>query len=117
MTECVKLKNKCSQCGNPVAEDNEVYQEHLETLDFLFPPEEAHDQRAEKLAKPVTLDCGGTIVVTTLSGESVTLTYRQSKTILEIKKEVQKELKVPTEKQRLLYEKKELKVRLLSRDV
>ena len=89
-------------------EDNETYQEYLETLDFLFPPEEEYadsDSQAEFSASS-----SGKIYVTTISGESVTLLYTPFKKIFDIKKEVENELKTPPDKQRLLFRNKELKV-------
>jgi hypothetical protein len=91
-----------------VEEDNEIYKEYLETLDFLFPPEEEIDK---SVYHPECAAVGfGKIYVTTISGESVTLTYYAHKTIMDIKKEVEKELKTTPDKQRLIYQNKELKV-------
>lgn len=91
-------------------EDNEVYQEYLETLDFLFPPEEEYEDSGYQEECSVT--SSGKIYVTTISGESVTLPYSPCKKIFDIKKEVENELKTPPEKQRLLFRNKELKVQL-----
>ena len=88
-------------------EDNERYQEYLETLDFLFPPEEKHEEHNYQAEYSVT--SSGKIYVTTISGESVTLPYSSIKRIFDIKKEIENELKTPPEKQRLLYRNKELK--------
>mgnify|MGYP002803909615 FL=1 len=108
-TASVKKNKKCSQCQNTVTEDNEVYKEYLETLDFLFPPEEEHDESGYQ-AECAAIG-SGKIYVTTISGESVTVTYFPHKTIMDIKKDVEKELKTSPDKQRLIYRNKELKVR------
>ena len=93
-----------------MTEDNEIYKEYLETLDFLFPPEEEVDESAYQ-AECAAIG-SGKIYVTTISGESVNLSYHPLKKIFDIKKEVENELKTPPEKQRLLYRNKELKVKL-----
>ncbi|CAB4045531.1 Ubiquitin-60S ribosomal L40, partial [Paramuricea clavata] len=108
-TASVKNRKKCSQCGNTATEDNEIYKEYLETLDFLFPPEEEADESAYQAECAATGIGSGKIYVTTISGESVTLSYYPLKKIFDIKKEVEKELRTPPEKQRLLYRNKELK--------
>ena len=81
----------------------------METLDFLFPPEEEIDESGYQAAAAVGF---GKIYVTTISGESVTITYYAHKTIMDIKKEVERELKTSPDKQRLIYRNKELKVAL-----
>ena len=109
----MKKHKKCSQCETPVREDNEIYQEYLETLDFFFPPEvEKNDDDGYQAQRAAAVS--GKIYVTTISGESATLLYNPNKKILDIKKEVENELKTPPEKQRLLYQNKELKVLMLS---
>ena len=50
------------------------------------------------------------VSVTTLSGECATLLYDSNKTILDLKKEIEKELKTPCDKQYLVYQNTELKV-------
>jgi hypothetical protein len=77
-------------------------------LDFLFPPEEEVDESAYQ-AECAAIG-SGKIYVTTISGESVTLSYYSLKKIFDIKKEVENGLGTPPEKQRLLYRNKELKV-------
>ena len=91
-----------------MTENSEIYQEYLETLDFLFPPEE----EKEDSGYPAEFSAvsWGDIHVTTMSGESVTLSYYPNKRIADIKKEVENKLKTPTKNQRLLYQNKELKV-------
>jgi hypothetical protein len=79
-------------------------------LDFLFPPEEETDESAYQAECAATGIGSGKIYVTTISGESVTLSYYPLKKIFDIKKEVEKELRIPPEKQRLLYRNKESKV-------
>ena len=107
-TASVKQYNKCSQCGRQVTEDNKKYQEYLETLDFLFPPEE--EQEDSGYQTEFATISSGDLYVTTMSGESVTLSYHPLKRIADIKKEVENKLKTPTKNQRLLYQNKELKV-------
>ena len=110
-TDSVKKRRKCSQCENKVTEDNEIYQEYLETLDFLFPPEEEIEDRDDNgYQAGCTAFPTGNIYVTTMSGESATLLYQPLKKISDIKKEVEKELKTPVLNQRLLYQNKELEV-------
>ena len=92
-----------------MTEDNEIYKEYLETLDFLFPPEEENNGGAGYQADCAAVGSGN-LYVTTISGESVTLSYSPYKKISDIKKEVENELKTPSEKQRLLFQNKELKV-------
>ena len=111
-TASVKNNKKCSQCENTVTEDNEVYKDYLETLDFLFPPEEEHDESGYQ-AECAAIGNSGKIYVTTISGESVTITYFPRKTIMDIKKDVEKELKTSPDKQRLIYRNKELKVPIM----
>ena len=108
VTASVRENNKCSQCESEVKEDNETYQEYLETLDFLFPPEEEYEDSDSQAEFSAT--SSGKIYVTTISGESVTLPYNPFKKIFDIKKEVENELKTPPDKQRLLFRNKELKV-------
>lgn len=108
-TASVKKNKKCSQCEERVTEDNEIYKEYLETLDFLFPPEEEKNNAInEVFAASNTVT--GKIYVTTMSGESVTLSYYPNKKIFDIKREIASKLKTPPEKQRLLYHNNELKV-------
>ena len=79
----------------------------METLDFLFPPEEPDDDVHEIACAALAT---GNLFITTLSGESATLSYHPFKKILDIKKEVESQLKAPAANQRLLYQNKELKV-------
>ncbi|XP_046855403.1 uncharacterized protein LOC124448402 [Xenia sp. Carnegie-2017] len=104
---CVKTYHKCSQCEIIVEEDNKVYREYVETLEYLFPNEEEEmiTENTENIKD------GGNIYVTTMSGESLMLSYHWNKRILDLKKEVQAGLKAEPEKQRLLYQNNELKVR------
>ena len=102
----MKTYHKCSQCEIIVEEDNEVYREYVETLEYLFPNEEEEmiTENTENFKD------GGNIYVTTMSGESLMLSYHWNKRILDLKKEVQAGLKAEPEKQRLLYQNNELKV-------
>ena len=95
-------------------EDNEIYKEYLETLDFLFPPEEENDNSVSQ-AECVAL-VSGKLYVTTMSGESATLSYHPYKKIMDVKKDVEKELKASVANQRLLYQNKELKVQSRNRN-
>ena len=106
----MKRNNKCSQCENTVTEENEIYKEYLETLDFLFPPEVENKGSAGYQAESAVVFGSGNVYVTTISGEAVTLSYQSLKRIVNIKKEVENELKIPPEKQRLLFRNKELQV-------
>ena len=91
-----------------MTEDNKTYQEYLKTLDFLFPPEEEKEDSGYQAAFAAL--SSGDLYVTTMSGESVTLSYHPNKRIVDIKKEVENKLKTPSKNQRLLYQNKELKV-------
>ena len=86
----------------------------METLDFLFPnvdeEEDAGQPGPDGSSASVASATSSHIVVTTLSGECATLSYNPNKTILDLKKEIEKELKTPCDKQRLLYQNTELKV-------
>ena len=83
----------------------------METLDFLFPNvDEEEDAGVDGSSASVASATSSHIVVTTLSGECATLSYNPNKTILDLKKEIEKELKTPCDKQRLLYQNTELKV-------
>ena len=89
-------------------EDNEIYKEYLETLDFMFPPVEENDNSGSQ-AECVAI-VSGKLYVTTMSGESATLSYDPYKKIRDVKKEVEEKLKASVGNQRLLYQNKELKV-------
>jgi hypothetical protein len=86
------------------------YREYLKILKFLFPNEEEdNDQDDDDSISEMDI-AEGDIKVTTLSGESATFLYQPQKKILNIKKEIEAEFKTPPNKQRLLYQDKELKV-------
>ena len=105
----MKQENKCSQCESTVDVNNAIYKEYLKILTFLFPNEEEEiDYDDDSVAEMEVAE--GYITVTTLSGESATFEYQLKKKILDIKKEIEKEFKTPPNKQRLLFEDKELKV-------
>lgn len=97
----------CSLCEIRVTEDNVMYKEYLEALEFLFPNEENEEIPSKETTYMLQ---SGNLYITTMSGESLTLTYYQNKRISDLKKEVQSGLKTEPEKQRLLYQNKELKV-------
>jgi hypothetical protein len=86
------------------------YREYLKILKFLFPNEEEdNDQDDDDSISEMDI-AEGDIKVTTLSGESATFPYQPQKKILNIKKDIEAEFKTPPNKQRLLYQDKELKV-------
>ncbi|XP_046855656.1 uncharacterized protein LOC124448712 [Xenia sp. Carnegie-2017] len=105
--ESVKKYQMCSLCEIRVTEDNVMYKEYLEALEFLFPNEENEEIPSKETTYMLQT---GNLYITTMSGESLTLTYYQNKRISDLKKEVQSGLKTEPEKQRLLYQNKELKV-------
>ncbi|XP_046855302.1 uncharacterized protein LOC124448303 [Xenia sp. Carnegie-2017] len=106
--ECVQKHHMCSQCEIQVKKDNNVYREYLETLEYLYPNEGEEEIIEEKVENGQD---SGNIFVTTMSGELLTLSYHRNKRIIDLKKEVQVGLKTEPEKQRLLYQNNELKVR------
>ncbi len=107
----MKNNNKCSQCETSVNEDNTRYKEYLKILKFLFPNEEENIavQDGDSISE-MDIAAEGDITVTTLSGESATFAYQPQKKILDIKNEVEAVFETPPNKQRLLYQDKELKV-------
>ena len=107
---------KCSQCGVQVTEDNKQYQQYIETLEFLFPTVAADDD-VDAAGQTVSLtddDSTSRIVISTLSGESVSIVYNPDYTIMDVKATVEKELKTPCRKQCLLYNDTELEVSISS---
>ena len=80
----------------------------METLNFLFPPEEETDNSG--FQEECVAVVSGKLYVTTMSGESASLPYHPNKKITDVKKEVESQLKTPVGNQRLLYQNKELKV-------
>ena len=109
MTASVKKHQKCSQCENVVNEDNKIYLQGIETLEFLFPNVEIEDDDPGLLGS-VASHSSSSIVVTTLSGECTTLSYNANQTIQNLKNDIEKELKIPCNKQCLQYHDIELKV-------
>ena len=81
-------------------------------LNFLFPNEEDIDENDYDISEmEITESCvEGEIKVTTLSGESDVIVYQPRKKISTIKNEVEEKFKIAPNKQRLLYQDKELKV-------
>ena len=108
----VRDNNKCSQCDSAVDENNTTYKEYIKVLNFLFPNEEDIDEDdCDTSEMEITESCvEGEIKVTTLSGESAVIVYQPRKKILKIKSEVEEKFKIAPNKQRLLYQDKELKV-------
>lgn len=104
----------CSQCGIDVTEDNVTYKDYVEALEFLFPNQE--DQEIYFDEMDVSEDVGS-IYVTTMSGESLTLSYNRNKRIINLKKEVETELKTEHGKQRLFFQNKECEVSIIRQDV
>ena len=84
----------------------------METLEFLFPTLSGQDEAdtAGQSISPNAENSTSHIVITTLSGECTTIIYNPNQTILELKENVEKELKTPSNKQSLLYNDIELKV-------
>lgn len=80
-------------------------------LNFLFPNEEDIEKDNDVSEMEITESCvEGEIRVTTLSGDIAVIAYEQRKKISTVKKDVEEKLKIPPNKQRLLYQDKELKV-------
>ena len=106
MTYDISDHEECSQCGVVIKVDNEKYKEYLETLEMLFPTVSAGDEAListddESISR---------IFITTLSEKSISIPYNPEKTIADVKKFIEKELKTPCAKQCLLYNDTELKV-------
>ena len=113
VTRSVRDHQKCSQCDVQVTEDNMKYGEYVQTLKFLFPSVASGDEvnTGIQSLSPTTDDPTSYLVITTLSGESVTLPYNADQTIAHLKNVVEQELKAPFNKQSLLYNGIELKTR------
>ena len=80
-------------------------------LNFLFPNEEDIEKDNDISEMEITESCvEGEIRVTTLSGDIAVIAYEQRKKISTVKKDIEEKLKIPPNKQRLLYQDKELKV-------
>ena len=99
--------HKCSQCDVQVTEDNVQYKQYVQTLEFLFPTVAAGD-KVNTAGQPVNLS--DEIVITTLSGDCTRIVHNPDQSILSLKDIIEQELKVPQNKQRLIYNNKELKV-------
>ena len=108
--------HKCSQCPVQVTEDNEQFKQYVQTLEFLFPTVTAGDKvnAAGQSLDPTDDESTSHIVITTLSGECITLPYNPDQNILNLKDIVEQELKTPCNKQSLLYNNIELKVLCIS---
>ena len=87
------------------------YKEYLKILKFLFPNEEDGDaaQDGDSISE-MDIAAEGDITVITLYGVKATIAYQPQKKILDIKNEVEAVFETPPNKQRLLYQEKELKV-------
>ncbi|XP_028413836.1 uncharacterized protein LOC114536684 [Dendronephthya gigantea] len=110
LTASVRVHHRCSQCDAQVNEDNKHYRKYVETLESLFPAVATNDEAIETLDSTYD-DSESRIVITTLSGDSTTLPFDPDQTILSLKKDIEKELKTPSNKQSLLYNEIELKPR------
>ena len=106
MTASVTDRNKCSQCDVIITRDNEKYKEYVDTLKILFPTVSASDEAL------ISTDDESVshIFITTLSEKCISIAYNPEKTIADVKKFIEKELKTPCAKQCLLYNDTELKV-------
>ena len=82
----------------------------MEMLDFLFPSADGEDDPELLASSSLTVGDSSHIVVTTLSGECLTLPYNPNQTIQNIKNKIEEDLKTPCNKQCLLYQDNELKV-------
>ncbi|XP_028396153.1 uncharacterized protein LOC114520132 [Dendronephthya gigantea] len=98
----VRVHQKCSQCETGVAEDNTQYQQYLESLEFLFPAIDAVNCN-EAIIQSSDEGSKSHIYITTLSGKYTTIDYNPNQTIIDLKKNVEKDLKTPHKKQCLLY--------------
>ena len=103
--------HKCSECDVQVTEDNEQYMQYVQTLEFLFPTFAGGDEvnTAGQSVSP-TDDESTYIVITTLSGERISIVYNPDQTIIDVKDIVEQKLKTPCRKQCLLYNDTELEV-------
>ncbi len=108
----MKNDKKCSVCDVKVTEENEHYKLYVETLEFLFPTVAADDDVDAAGQSVSSTDDNSTfhIVISTLSGESVSIVYNPDQTIMDVKITIEKELKTPCAKQCLLYNDTELEV-------
>ena len=102
----MKNQGKCSQCDSKVGKDNEKYQDYVDTLEYLYPNIENDDD----VVSPAITAFGSKLFISTLSGESTTLSYDPNETILGLKKRIETSLKISSDKQLLLYKDKALKV-------
>lgn len=107
----MKDHHKCSQCDVQVSEEDKLYKEYVHVLESLFPTVTIDDELNTAGQFPTSNYISEShIVITTLSGESTTLTYNPNQTILSVQSIVEQELKTPCNKQSLLYNNTELKV-------
>ena len=78
-------------------------------MTFLFPNEEDDIEQDEYSISEMDI-AEGDITVTTLSGESEIFAFHPKRKIEDIKNEVEEKFKISPDKQRLLYQDKDLRV-------
>ncbi|XP_067672832.1 uncharacterized protein [Haliotis asinina] len=104
----VKEEKRCpyAECGTPVTSENRNIAIMQRTLDEMF-----REYTTE--FTPLVIPEGGSqgvVRVAVLNGDSMTVNYRPSMTVLELKQAIQNKLKHDVQKQKLLYNDKEIKV-------
>ncbi|CAB4033393.1 Ubiquitin-60S ribosomal L40, partial [Paramuricea clavata] len=111
VTASVRDYRKCSQCDVQVTEDNKQYKQYVQTLEFLFPTVAVGEVNTTGQCLSPTDESTSHIVITTLSGECISIVYNLDQTIIDVKDIVEKKLKTPCKKQCLLYNDTELEER------
>ena len=111
VTKHVQTSHKCSQCPQAVSTSAPRYLECLATLENLFPKYTAPDATPEH-AEMSSLESNQTISVVMLGGDSTVVEYKPYMAIQDLKNFVQIRLGPAPQKQRLLYNEQELKVRI-----
>ena len=110
MTEHVEKFNQCSKCGEEVTEDSPRYLACVSLLKHLFPPLEAPDGLCAEGAEYGFFDNNATIRVVTLGGEERDIRFSPGRQIQAVKADIENAFGVEPEKQRLLFNEKELEV-------
>ena len=114
VTKSVREEQKCSvsECGVRVTEDNTQYKQYVETLEFLFPTvADGEDANQAESLSPASNNSESEIIVTTLTGECISIEYNSSQTIKNLKDMVFKLLETSSVDKCLLYNGTELKER------
>ena len=99
---------QCSQCGCSIERTSLNLRKCYQALEILF-PEIYIDQTNNTASSPGAST--GKITVIRLNGEAAEIDYNPRFTIYKIKQQVHEFLKVAPEKQRLVYNGREMKVR------